>query len=59
MAYLDANHMAQLERDTCRQQKRADFYAAHPEYRTPVPTDQWPALQDSAPAPVATDPKEA
>lgn len=53
MAYLDANHLDQIERETCRQQKRADFLASHPEYRNPVPTDQWPALLDGLPDPIA------
>lgn len=53
MAYLDANHLDQIERETCRQQKRADFIASHPEFKNPVPTDQWPALLDGLPGPIA------
>lgn len=53
MAYLDANHMSQIEAETCRRQKRADFHASHPDYRNPVPTDQWPALLAGLPDPIA------
>lgn len=53
MPYLDANHREQMEAATCREQRTADFLAAHPEYRNPVPPSQWPALLDGLPGPIA------
>ncbi len=57
MAWLDANHMAQLERESIKRGHRDDFLRAHPEYRNAPPPHEWPALADpllgNLPAPLA------